>query len=127
MIIWFSSSSINTKRNSEVCATFFSCVWFFVYIFLYFSYIFETFLYFLSYIFNTSHGRPEFYRDQPGFCKNYFCLISLTFSLSQDNSLSHLTKKILRNFDSGLLTGMIFCQKLLTPQIMRVYLKNVCS
>ena len=29
IIICFSSSSINAKRNSEVCPTFFTCVWFF--------------------------------------------------------------------------------------------------
>ena len=30
IIICFSSSSTNVKRNSEVCPTFFTCVWFFL-------------------------------------------------------------------------------------------------
>ena len=38
------------------------------------------------------------YKYQSGFCKNH----------STDTSLSYLTNKILTDFDSGLLTGMIF-------------------
>ena len=91
MIIWFSSSSINTKRNSEVCATFFSCVWFFVYIFLYFSYILKHFCIFCPIFLIQAMGglnfieRPTWILQElllPDF--SYFLSFSRQFSFSFD-------------------------------------------